>query len=79
MPVYKEELQSVTGKISIPLRLVPQKTQQEIMDAVNNGKKCFLTFTVKNSYSDVGFSVVTGYGQEVLLEFDIHSEDIVFG
>ena len=78
MPVYNER-QSVTGKISVPLRLVPPKTQREILDAVNHGQTPFLTFTVKNSYSDVGFSVVTGYGQEVLLEFDIYSEDIVFG
>ena len=77
MPVYKEP-QSVTGKISIPLRLVPPKIQQEILDAANRGKAYFLTFTVKKSYSDTGFAVVTDYGQEAMLEFDIHADNITF-
>ena len=74
-----QETQPVTGNISVPLRLIPPNIQREILDAVNHGQTPFLTFTVKNSYSDVGFSVLTGYGKEALLEFDIHSEDIVFG
>ena len=78
MPVYQEP-QPVTGKLSVPLRLISPKIQTEILEAVNHGRAPLLTFTVKNSYSDGGFSVLTGYGQEALLEFDIHSEDIVFG
>lgn len=77
MPVYQEP-QFVTGKLSVPLRLVPPKIQREILDAVNHGQTPFLTFTVKKSYSDVGFSVVTGYGQEALLEFDIIADNITF-
>ena len=77
MPEYQEK-QPVTGKLSVPLRLIPPNIQREILEAVNHGQTPFLTFTVKNSYSDVGFSVLTIYGQETLLEFDIHSEDIVF-
>lgn len=75
--VYREP-QPVTGKLSVPLRLIPLKIQTEILEAVNQGQAPLLTITVKNSYSDDGFSVVTDYGQEALLEFDIHSEDIVF-
>ena len=78
MPVYQEP-RPVTGKLSVPLRLIPPMIQREILEAANHGQASFLTFTVKNSYSDVGFSVVTDYGKEALLEFDIHSEDIVFG
>ena len=73
-----QEPQFVTGKLSVPLRLVPPITQREILEAVNNGQTPFLTFTVKKSYSDVGFSVVTGYGQEALLEFDITADNITF-
>lgn len=77
MPVY-HELKFVMGKLSVPLRLVPPKTQREILEAVNNGQTPFLTFTVKKSYSDVGFSVVTVYDQEATLEFDIHADNITF-
>ena len=77
MPVYQEP-QFVTGKLSVPLRLIPPKIQTEILEAANHGQASFLTFTVKKSYSDTGFSVVTDYGQEALLEFDIHDDNITF-
>ena len=77
MPEY-QETQPVTGKISVPLRLIPPKIQSEILEAASRGQASFLTFTIKNSYSDVGFSVVTDSCRETVLEFDIHSEDIVF-
>ena len=77
MPVYQEP-QFVTGKLSVPLRLIPPMIQREILEAANHGKASFLTFTVKNSYSDVGFSVLTIYGQETLLEFDICADNITF-
>lgn len=77
MPEY-QETQPVTGKLSVPLRLIPPNIQREILEAVNHGKTPFLTFTVKNSYSDVGFSVLTGYCKETLLEFDIHADNITF-
>ena len=77
MPVYQEP-QHVTGKLSVPLRLIPPKIQKEILEAANHGQASFLTFTVKKSYSDVGFSVITGYGQEATLEFDIHADNITF-
>lgn len=77
MPVYQEP-QHVTGKLSVPLRLIPPKIQKEILEAANHGQASFLTFTVKKSYSDTGFSVVTDYGQEATLEFDIHADNITF-
>ena len=77
MLVYQEP-QPVTGKLSVPLRLIPEKIQREILEAANHGQASFLTFTVKKSYSDVGFSVVTDYGQEATLEFDIHADNITF-
>ena len=77
MPVYQEP-QFVTGKLSVPLRLIPPKIQREILEAANHGQASFLTFTVKKSYSDTGFSVVTDYGQEALLEFDITANNITF-
>ena len=77
MPVYQEP-QHVTGKLSVPLRLIPPKIQKEILEAANHGQASFLTFTVKKSYSDVGFSVLTVYGQEATLEFDIHADNITF-
>ena len=77
MPVYQEP-QFVTGKLSVPLRLIPPMIQREILEAANHGQASFLTFTVKKSYSDTGFSVVTDYGQEALLEFDIHADNITF-
>ena len=77
MPVYLEP-KHVTGKLSVPLRLIPPKIQKEILEAANHGQASFLTFTVKKSYSDTGFSVVTDYGQEALLEFDIHADNITF-
>lgn len=77
MPVYQEP-QFVTGKLSVPLRLIPPNIQRKILEAVNNDQIPFLTFTVNNSYSDVGFSVLTGYGKEALLEFDIHADNITF-
>ena len=73
-----QEPQSVTGKLSVPLRLIPLRIQSEILEAANHGQAYFLTFTVKKSYSDVGFSVLTGYGKEALLEFDIHADNITF-
>ena len=77
MPVYQEP-QPVTGKLSVPLRLIPPMIQREILDAANHGQASFLTFTVRKSYSDTGFSVVTDYGQEATLEFDIHADNITF-
>ena len=77
MPEYQEP-QPVTGKLSVPLRLIPPNIQRKILEAVHNGQTPFLTFTVNNSYSDVGFSVVTVYDQEATLEFDIHADNITF-
>ena len=77
MPVYQEP-QHVTGKLSVPLRLIPPKIQREILEAANHGQASFLTFTVKKSYSDTGFAVVTDYDQEATLEFDIHADNITF-
>ena len=77
MPVYQEP-QSVTGKLSVPLRLIPPKIQSEILEAANHGQAYFLTFTVEKSYSDTGFAVVTVYDQETTLEFDIHADNITF-
>ena len=77
MPVYQEP-QFVTGKLSVPLRLIPPMIQREILEAANHGQASFLTFTVKKSYSDTGFSVVTDYGHEALLEFDMHADNMTF-
>ena len=77
MPVYQEP-QHVTGKLSVPLRLIPPKIQREILEAANQGQASFLTFTVKKSYSDTGFTVVTDSCRETLLEFDIHADNITF-
>ena len=77
MPEYQKP-QPVTGKLSVPLRLIPPMIQREILEAANHGQPSFLTFTVKKSYSDTGFSIVTDYGQEALLEFDIHADNITF-
>ena len=73
-----QEPQPVTGKLSVPLRLIPPKIQREILEAANHGQASFLTFTVKKSYSDTGFAVVTDYGQEATLEFEIHADNITF-
>ena len=73
-----QEPQPVTGKLSVPLKLIPPNIQRDILEAVNNGQTPFLTFTVKNSYSDVGFSLLTGYCEEVLLEFGINADNITF-
>ena len=77
MQVYQEP-QPVTGTLSVPLRLIPQKIQREIMDAANHGQASFLTFTIKGSYSFSGFTLETCYGNEVTLEFDIHADNITF-
>ena len=79
MLVYEDaQQQPVTGTLSVPLRLIPPMIQREILEAANHGQASFLTFTVRKSYSDTGFSVVTDYGQEATLEFDIHADNITF-
>ena len=77
MPVYQEP-QPVTGKLSVPLQLIPPKIQREILEAAKHGQASFLTFTVRESYSDTGFSVVTDSVREATLEFDIHADNITF-
>ena len=77
MPVYREP-QPVTGKLSVPLRLISPKIQGEILEAVNLGQAPLLTFTVERSFSETGFAVVTDYGREATLEFDVYANNITF-
>ena len=77
MPVYQEP-QPVTGKLSVPLRLISPKIQTEILEAANRGQAPLLTFTVERSFSENGFAVVTDYGREAILEFEVNANNITF-